>query len=344
MDHNHRKCHWGRIKSLSNTVLLLACLSTAGWAAGDFALPFGPWKRVSPQPVLQPQGDGFESAGVFNPAAIKTDHEFVMLYRAQDEKGTSSIGYATSADGVHFTRRADPVMQAQAPYEKGGGLEDPRVVQIGAEYLMTYTGYNNVDGSGPHQQDAQLCLAVSPDLVHWERRGVIMPAYQGRWNVGWTKSGAIVPVPINGKYWMYYMGDARERPGEMGLAVSEDLRHWSDATTEPVLKRRPGKFDSRVVEPGPPPVMLPEGIFLTYNGADDELIYRTGWVLFDKNNPSRVVARAETPIFEPELDWEKDGQVPNVVFVEGLVREKSRWLFYYGGADKFIGVAAAPVM
>jgi predicted GH43/DUF377 family glycosyl hydrolase len=36
--------------------------------------------------------------------------------------------------------------------------------------------------------------------------------------------------------------------------------------------------------------------------------------------------------------------VPNVVFVEGMVRDGHRWLFYYGGADRTVGVATAPVM
>ena len=36
----------------------------------------------------------------------------------------------------------------------------------------------------------------------------------------------------------------------------------------------------------------------------------------------------------PERQWEKVGQVPRVVFVEGLVRKTKRWLFYYGGAEK----------
>ena len=31
-----------------------------------------------------------------------------------------------------------------------------------------------------------------------------------------------------------------------------------------------------------------------------------------------------------------------VVFVEGLVRDGGRWLLYYGGADKNVGVATAP--
>jgi predicted GH43/DUF377 family glycosyl hydrolase len=85
--------------------------------------------------------------------------------------------------------------------------------------------------------------------------------------------------------------------------------------------------------------MLPEGIFLVYNGADDRLVYRTGWALFDRADPTRVLARSDTPVFEPQRDWERAGQVPNVVFVEGLVREGRRWLFYYGGADKHVGVA-----
>ena len=189
-----------------------------------------------------------------------------------------------------------------------------------------------------------MCLATSRDLFHWKRQSVILPAYKGKWNVGWTKSGAIVPSRIRGKYWMYYMGDAPGRPGQIGVASSEDLGHWADATDQPVLEARPGYFDSRVVEPGPPPVILPEGIFLLYNGADDHLVYRTGWVLFDKRDPGRVLARSDQPIFRPELEWEKSGQVPNVVFVEGLIREPRRWLFYYGAADKFIGVAAAPAL
>jgi len=96
-----------------------------------------------------------------------------------------------------------------------------------------------------------------------------------------------------------------------------------------------------VVEPGPPPVLTPEGILLVYNGADDRLVYRTGWALFDGKDPTRLLARSDTPIFVPERHWELVGQVPSVVFVEGLVREGPRWLFYYGAADTRVGVAEA---
>jgi predicted GH43/DUF377 family glycosyl hydrolase len=295
--------------------------------------PFGPWTRLPEAPILSPQGEGFESAGVFNPAVIKRGDEFVMLYRAQDANGTSRLGYATSEDGVHFTRNAEPVLSPEAPYEKDGGVEDPRLVEIDGTYYLTYTGYN--------KKDAQLCLATSHDLKHWERKGIILPAYKGNWNVGWTKSGAILTQKIKGKYWMFFLGAAADKTDQMGLAYSTDLEHWTEATKTPVLPKRPGRFDSRVVEPGPPPVMTKDGILLIYNGADDKLLYRVGWALFDKRDPRKVLARSDGPIFAPEEKWEEVGQVPNVTFVEGLVHEKDRWLFYYGGADKFVGVAEA---
>lgn len=319
---------------LARLLLLVAATAFPAVAqVAKFTLPFGPWKRLSAQPILSPQPGGFESAGTFNPAVVKQGGRFVMLYRAQDKNGTSRLGYASSHDGVHFTRRAQPVFVPETDYEKNGGVEDPRLLKIDGLWYLTYTGYN--------QRDAQLCLATSRDLIHWQRRGVILPAYKGRWNVKWTKSGAIVPRQIAGKWWMYYLGTKPDNTDQMGLAWSTDLLHWSDALDQPVLPRRPGRFDSRVVEPGPPPVITRDGIFLIYNGADDHLVYRTGWVLFDKNDPRKVLARADTPIFQPAEEWEKAGQVPNVVFVEGLVRTGRRWLFYYGGADKYVGVADA---
>ena len=321
------------IRVLFWSVLFL--LATPAFSAGESKQPFGDWRRVSTEPVISPQGDGWESAGTFNPAVVLYNGKFVMLYRAQDKDGTSRLGYAESADGIRFTRRPEPVFSPVADYEKGGGVEDPRLVEIGGTFYLTYTGYN--------KKDAQLCLAVSKDLVHWERKGVIMPAYKGKWNVGWTKSGAIVPKKIDGKYWMYFLGTSADKNDEMGLAYSKDLIHWTDATNTPVLPRRPGRFDSRVVEPGPAPLLTPHGIVLVYNGADDKLVYRPAVAVFDLKDPRKLISRSEQPLLAPERDWEKTGQVPNVLFVEGMARSGDRYLFYYGGADKYVGIAETSI-
>jgi beta-1,2-mannosidase len=330
--------------ALAGVLALLAYAAFANARIIAFSPPFGTWSRLSSAPILTPQGDGFESAGTFNPAVIVKDGKFVMLYRAQDHKGISSLGYASSDDGIHFTRRPQPVMVAQEPYEKGGGVEDPRLIRFGETYYLTYTAYNKSATPGREDGDAQLCLATSKNLIDWTRHGVIIPSYKGNWNVKWTKSGAIVPEKINNKYWMYFLGDAKGKDTQMGLAYSTDLLHWSEALDHPVLSSRPATFDSQVVEPGPPPVITPQGIFLIYNGAGDKRVYSTGWVLFDKNDPAKILARADQPVFSPGPEWEKVGQVPNVVFVEGLVREPQRWLFYYGAADKNVGVASAPAI
>ncbi len=289
------------------------------------------WHRLSDQPIISPQGDGWESAGTFNPSVVIHDGKFVMLYRAQDVKGTSRLGYAESTDGIHFTRRSQPVFSPETNYENDGGVEDPRLAKFGNTYYLTYTGYN--------RKDAQLCLATSTDLIHWERKGIILPAYKGNWNVKWTKSGAIVPERLAGKYWMYFLGTSRDGTDQTGLAYSTDLTHWTEATMQPVLARRAGKFDSRVVEPGPSPIITKDGILLVYNGADDKLIYRTGIAVFSQKDPRKLIWRSDEPVFWPEREWEKTGQVSNVVFVEGMVKKEDRYLLYYGGADKYVGVA-----
>ena len=106
---------------LGKLVLLLAAVACLVAAAGSKLTPlFGPWKRISSQPILRPQGNGFESAGVFNPAVVRDGDRFVMLYRAQDKNGTSRLGYATSSDGVRFIPRPQPVFVPETDYEKDG--------------------------------------------------------------------------------------------------------------------------------------------------------------------------------------------------------------------------------
>ena len=321
---------------LSPRIFTLFALLAALAAQDSNGLPFGSWHRLSETPVIAPRGNTWESAGTFNPAVAVREGEIVMLYRAQDKQGTSRIGYAESSDGIHFTRRNDPVLTPTEEYEKDGGVEDPRLVQFGDTYYLTYTGYN--------KKDAQLCLATSKDLIHWDRKGVIIPANKGNWNVKWTKSGAIVPEKIDGKYWMYFLGTSADNKDQAGLATSTDLLHWTEATPTPALSVRSGLFDSRVAEPGPAPIVTPNGIVLIYNGADDKLVYRTGIAIFDRHDPRKLLWRSDEPIFSPEKDWEKAGQVPNVVFVEGMVKQDNRYLFYYGGADTNVGVAEAPIV
>ncbi len=108
-----------------------------------------------------------------------------------------------------------------------------------------------------------------------------------------------------------------------------------------------------MAEPGPPPILTPRGIVLIYNGADDKLVYRTGIAVFDRSDPRKLIWCTDQPVFAPEKEWERVGQVPNVVFVEAMVPvpdksaedaadRRDYFLFYYGAADKYVGAAEAP--
>jgi len=109
------------------SLILLAAIVTS---------PFREWRRASNAPILSPR-DGWHSAGTFNPAVVLHHGKFVMLYRVQDNHRTSRLGCAESADGVHFTRRAQPVLSLETEYEKDGGVEDPRLVNLADTYYLT---------------------------------------------------------------------------------------------------------------------------------------------------------------------------------------------------------------
>ena len=72
---------------------VLALIASALAAAPPYRPPFGAWLRVHDgEPILVPQGVGFEAAGVFNPTVVRDGERYVMLYRAQDSQGTSRLG------------------------------------------------------------------------------------------------------------------------------------------------------------------------------------------------------------------------------------------------------------
>ena len=318
--------------SFVNIMIIIMLLATAcsessqQQSSGDSEMSWqlGPFEKYDGNPIMTPQGDSWEAKDLFNPAALTDGETITMLYRAEDStgigdwNGTSRIGLATSTNGIDFDRRADPVYVPRDDFELPGGTEDPRIVKIDSTYYLTYTAY---DG-----ETARLALASSMNMLTWERHGLLFP------ELGWTKAGAIVPQKINGQYWMYY-GDTN-----IWAATSDDLINWTPIE-EPVMEPREGMFDSRLIEPGPTPLITDEGILLLYNSADEDLVYRAGQVLFDINDPTQVIKRSDTHFMEPDSELEVDGQIPNVVFIEGLARLDNTWYLYYGMGDSGIGVA-----
>src|SRR5258705_7020683 len=100
---------------------VLTCVLLAGSSFGpgqNLRTEPSTWRRVATEPILAPSGNSWESAGAFNPAVIRYGNKIVILYRAQDGKGTSRLDYASSEDGGHIMRRGEPV------FSPGGAAEE----------------------------------------------------------------------------------------------------------------------------------------------------------------------------------------------------------------------------
>jgi predicted GH43/DUF377 family glycosyl hydrolase len=90
-----------------------------------------------------------------------------------------------------------------------------------------------------------------------------------------------------------------------------------------------------------PPIKTSKGWLLFYHGVSSDSVYRVGALLLQLKDPTVIVSRTTDFVFEPETDYEKLGQIPNVVFPCGAVNRKGVIYMYYGGGDSVIGVATA---
>ncbi|TJZ60427.1 hypothetical protein FAZ15_10495 [Sphingobacterium olei] len=338
------------------------------WALGPFIRPEGANPVISPNPEstffdpMSKQNIAWEASDVFNPGAVVKNNRIYVLYRGEDKSGmgigkrTSRLGIAESKDGINMKRSSKPIFypdeDTQKENEWPGGCEDPRIaVTDGGLYVMMYTQWN--------RKVARLAVATSRDLKNWTKHGpAFQQAHNGKFKDMFCKSGSIVTkvennkqviTKVDGKYMMYW--------GErfMNIATSDDLINWKPTLNERgdldlVVKPRQGYFDSDMTECGPPAIITDQGILVLYNGKNKggdgrdtnytAGTYAAGQVLFDLENPSKVIGRLDKPFFVPTEAFEKSGQYPDgTVFIQGLVYFKDKWFLYYGCADSQVGVA-----
>ena len=89
-----------------------------------------------------------------------------------------------------------------------------------------------------------------------------------------------------------------------------------------------------------PPIRTKEGWLLVYHGVDEEeKIYRTGFMLLDLNDPTKILAKTKDFVMEPEYDYETKGIYNGCVFPTGIVERGGLLYVYYGSADKYVSLA-----
>ena len=288
--------------------------------------------RLSDKPILTPLPQHpWEAAAVFNTAVVYHNDLVHLIYRATDitsngQQGEyiNSLGYAVSGDGIHFERLEKPVLSNDVAQE-ARGPEDPRITWMDEKFYMLYTGYG-----GRFNGDYRICLATSSNLIHWERQGVMLDEP--------NKDAALLPEKVGGRYMMFH-----RRAPDIWVAFSDDLKNWEDHQS--IMSPIPDSdWEETKIGLSGPPLKTEQGWLMLYHGVGGSpRKYSQGIALLDMDDPTKVIARQSQPILEPELDWEVNGYVPNVVFSCGQAILGDQLYMYYAGADTAIGVASVPL-
>jgi predicted GH43/DUF377 family glycosyl hydrolase len=288
--------------------------------------------RYPGNPLLSPERWPYAINAVMNAGATRVGDQTVLVCRAEDRRGFSHLACAWSRDGAsNWVVDEQPALIYDGDHpEEEWGLEDPRVTRVDEldAWIITYTAFGR---GGPG-----ISLAKTSDFRSFERLGLVMTPED--------KNGVLLPRRVDG-HWILFHRPTSIHGADIWLSRSTDLRSWS--TPELVMARRPGGWwDSARIGMGTPPLETDEGWLVVYHGVRQTVaggLYRAGLALLELDHPATVLRRSEDWVLGPQAEFEVTGDVPNVVFPCGLVRdgETDTLSLYYGAADTRIGLATA---
>jgi beta-1,2-mannobiose phosphorylase / 1,2-beta-oligomannan phosphorylase len=270
----------------------------------------------------------WESKHVSNAGATVKDGKVHILYRAEGEDTrpstyhtwpVSRMGLAISSDGFTIDERLpEPVIDItgeQHPHTDG--VEDARIACIDGLYHAVYCTTSIFPEC--------LALATSPDLIHWDKHGTLMPEYSQR-------TAGLLPEKIDGEYVLFY----RVLP-HMWVARSHDLKTWHDHKI--VLRTRYGHWTEVKMGIGGTPIKTDQAWVTFIHGKDRNAVYRLGVCWLDLEDPSKVLKVQEEPVLEPQEPYELEGFVGNAVYTCGAAVLGGECFVYYGCADTCLAVA-----
>ncbi|OGY37187.1 MAG: hypothetical protein A3E36_04230 [Candidatus Andersenbacteria bacterium RIFCSPHIGHO2_12_FULL_45_11b] len=297
--------------------------------------------RLPRRPILIPRTDNlhwWERNGIFNAGVAEYQDQILLVYRAYDDYRISRLGLATSKDGIDFKLYDYPIVDTNPSDEfERIGIEDPRVTQIGDTYYIVHTSasYKRVgEQSDVSKEDympwrVRVGMHSTKDFKSFVHHGVILPDIR-------AKNASLLPQKINGAFALYYreFTDAGEI---LKVAFTHDFVSWFGTKT--ILWPENKNWSERKYGLGSQPISISQGFLVVSHGVNSNSEYRLGLMLFDKNDPSRLIWSTDQSILEPEMPYEKEGFIPNVVYTCGaLVKNNELWI-YYGGADRVMGRA-----
>ena len=320
--------------------------------------------RINENPVLEPVAEHWwESEAVFNPAAVVQDGRVHLFYRALGRDGVSRIGYASSADGIHFdTRLPSPVYAAESveearehhPYTSParltydtvnnasgggwGGSEDPRAVTIDGRIYLTFNMFNG--------WDSMRVAFTSLDAQNLSRAQFIWSKFNYLSRPGERhKNWVLFPEKINGKFALFhnlYNADtAKVEVAYMNNLTFKEAPFAHESPDPQQLPDRKVAWHHHTRSAASPPIKTSKGWILLYHASDPEeshIGYKVGALLLDLKDPAKVLYRSHKPVLSPK-EWYENDWKPGIIYASGGVIFGDDLLVYYGGGDKRIAAA-----
>ncbi|MCF8221712.1 MAG: glycoside hydrolase family 130 protein [Bacteroidales bacterium] len=287
--------------------------------------------RYSGNPILTKEDVPYPVATVHNAAVVKHDKKYIMIFRAHLHNGRSILGKAESDDGFHFRADKDPFMvpARNEPFKEyeDFGVEDPRIVFLEGEYLITYSAYS--------RHGVRIGLAKTRDFKTIERYALITEADY--------RNVVIFPEKFGGLYARLDRPHSEISPWSVWISYSPDLKYWGDSKL--IMKPLQYHWDEMKIGPGAPPIKTSRGWLNIYHGVFptmDGSVYRLGLALHDLHDPSKIIAVGDNWILQPEEACERTGYVHNVVFSCAAIPEDDGSVkIYWGAADTVMCVGTA---
>jgi predicted GH43/DUF377 family glycosyl hydrolase len=294
------------------------------------------FQRHPANPILSGKDWPYQMNSVFNAGATRLpDGSTLLLCRVEDRRGLSHLCAARSENGVtgwQVDREPTLIPDPRRYPEELWGIEDPRLTYVPElqQFAVVYTSYSQ---GGPG-----VSLALTKDFKTFERFGLILSPDD--------KDAALLPRKING-FWGLIHRPMTPLGAHIWISYSPDLRHWGNHKL--MLEARRGAWwDANKIGMSPPPIETPRGWLMIYHGVrrtPSSSIYRLGLALFDLQDPEKCIVRGDSWIFAPEADYERHGDVQDVVFPCGytIAANGDTINLYYGAADSSIALAQGSI-
>jgi predicted GH43/DUF377 family glycosyl hydrolase len=287
--------------------------------------------RYQNNPILTKDDVPYPVATVHNAAVVKYEGKYIMIFRSHKLNGRSILGKAESEDGYNFKVYDKPFMSPATvgifkEYE-AYGVEDPRIIFMDGEYLITYSAYS--------RHGVRIGLAKTKDFKTIERFSLITETDY--------RNVVIFPEKFQGLYARLDRPHSEISPWSIWISYSPDLKYWGESRL--IMKPLQYHWDEMKIGPGAPPIKTTRGWLNIYHGVFptmDGSVYRLGVAVHDLEDPSKIIAVGDEWILQPEEVYEITGYVHNVVFTCGAVPEDDGSVkIYWGGADKVMCVGTA---